>query len=62
MTKRVRQIIGDLDAQGRWLSIYGGTALVGQPKFKLNMVYIGSAVFSQNIGILSDYLDATRAN
>ncbi len=54
-------IIDDLDAQGRWLSAYDGTTLVGQPKFKLNMPYIASAVFSQDIEMLSDYLDETRA-
>jgi uncharacterized protein YyaL (SSP411 family) len=55
---RVRRIISDLDAQGRWLSIYDGAT--GQPKFKLNTPYIASAAFSRNIEMLSDYLDATQ--
>ncbi len=62
ITKRVRQIISDFDAQGRWLSIYDGTTLVGQPKFKRNMPYIASAVFSRNIEVLSDYLHAPRTD
>jgi PelA/Pel-15E family pectate lyase len=57
---QVRQIIRDLDDQGRWVSTYGGERLVGQPKFKPGMRYIASEVFSRNVGTLSDYLSATR--
>jgi PelA/Pel-15E family pectate lyase len=60
LEKQVRQILQDLDGQGRWISTYAGEPLTGQPKFKSNSRYIGSDVFSQNVGILSDYLHATR--
>ena len=57
---RIRQVIDDLDAEGRWISVHDGGPLVGQPKFKLNMPYVSSAVFAANIELLSDYLDSTR--
>ena len=57
---KVRQIITDLDDQGRWISIYQGERLVGQPKFQLNTSYIASAVFSRNIEMLSEYVIATQ--
>ena len=57
---QVRQIIAGLDDQGCWISVYQGERLVGQPKFKLNTPYIASAVFSQNIEILSEYLIASQ--
>ena len=53
---QVRQIIAGLDDRGRWISIYQGERLVGQPEFKLNTPYIASAVFSRNIELLSEYL------
>lgn len=59
---QVRQIITDLDDQGRWISTYQGEGLVGQPKFKLNSPYIASAIFSRNIEMLSEYLISTRSN
>lgn len=58
---QVRQIIAGLDDQGRWISIYQGESLVGQPKFQLNIPYIASAVFSQNIEILSEYLIVSQS-
>jgi len=62
LAQRVRQIIDDLDGQGRWLSTYQGEPLVGQPKFKLNTRYIASEVFGRNIETLSEYLSARRTN
>lgn len=53
---QVRQIIAALDEHDRWISIYQGDRLVGQPRFKLNSPYIASAVFIRNIEILSEYL------
>jgi hypothetical protein len=61
LENQVRQIITGLDEQGRWISVYQGERLVGQPKFKLNTPYIASAVFSRNIEILSEYLMATQS-
>lgn len=55
---RVRQIIQDLDDQGRWISTHDGQMLVGQPKIKAGEKYISSAVFSQNLETLSAYVNA----
>jgi hypothetical protein len=57
---QILKIIRDLDDEGRWISIYQGEPLVGQPKFKLNYPYVASAVFGRNIEMLSEYLIATR--
>lgn len=58
--QQVRQIINDLDGQGRWVSAYDGERLVGQPKFKPGYRYLSSAVFSRNVENLSDFLEATK--
>ncbi len=60
LESQIRQIIADLDEQGRWISNYRGESLVGQPRFKLDTPYIASAVFSGNIEMLSQYLIATQ--
>jgi PelA/Pel-15E family pectate lyase len=60
LEQQVRKVIKELDGQGRWMSIYRGEQLVGQPKFKLNTSYISSAVFSRNIELLSEYMIATK--
>lgn len=52
----VVEVISSLDSEGRWVSEYSGEALVGQPKFASGEAYINSAVFSRNMGILSQYL------
>ena len=57
---RVREALGTLDDQGRWLSRYAGEPLVGQPKLPPNSLYISSEVFSRNLELLSEYLLATR--
>ena len=56
----VRRIVKELDAEGRWVSVYAGERLVGQPKFALDFKYISSAVFSRNVEVLSEYLAATK--
>jgi PelA/Pel-15E family pectate lyase len=58
--RQVRKVIKELDDKGRWISIYRGEQLVGQPKFELISSYISSAVFSANIGLLSEYMIATK--
>ncbi len=60
LKRQVQQIIKDQDEQGRWFSIYRGERLVGQPKFAPNSRYISSAVFSENIELLSQYLISTK--
>ncbi len=57
---QVRQVLKELDAQGRWVTVYDGkTRLVGQPKFEPGFRFLASNVFNYNVEILSDYLAAT---
>ncbi len=61
LEERVRQILGALDAKGRWVGVVvPGSRLVGQPDFPLGFRYIGSDTFNWNVQTLSDYLLATR--
>ena len=53
---QVRGILGQLDAQGRWVSTYAGGMLVGQPKFPNGMKFIASEVFNRNLETLADYI------
>lgn len=63
LAREVRQILNDLDPQGRWVTVHDGKArLVGQPKFKKGFRYLGSNVFNYNVEVLSKYLAATRPN
>jgi len=59
LEKQVRQVLQDLDAQGRWVSTYAGERLVGQPKFENGFRYLDMGVFNRNVELLSDYLAAT---
>jgi PelA/Pel-15E family pectate lyase len=54
--EQVRTILSTLDAEGRWVSVYSKNGLVGQPKFAEGMRYISSAVFNENLEVLSHYL------
>jgi hypothetical protein len=57
---QVRQVLKELDAQGRWVSVYDGKArLVGQPKFEPGFRFLASNVFNYNVELLSDYIAAT---
>ncbi|MEM1297167.1 MAG: pectate lyase [Verrucomicrobiota bacterium] len=49
----VAEIVADLDDEGRWISIFDGELLVGQPKFQPGEAYIDSAVFCRNLEILA---------
>jgi hypothetical protein len=60
LTAEVRKIVASLDANGRWVSKFAGERLVGQPKFPDGFAYISSAVLSQNLETLSEFLAATR--
>ena len=44
------------DFKPGWVSTFGGERLVGQPKFALNSKYVSSALFAQNVELLSEYL------
>ena len=61
---QVRQILGELDEQGRWITTYAGDRnghdLVGQPSFKPGFRFLSSTVFNRNVEALSEYLGATR--
>lgn len=52
----VRAIVDALDEQGRWVSTYDGTRLVGQAKMPLGADYLSSERFSENLTQLSQYL------
>jgi PelA/Pel-15E family pectate lyase len=54
----VKRIVAELDAEGRWVSVYAGERLVGQPKFAEGFKYISSDVFARNVATLSAYLKA----
>lgn len=56
LADKVRKIIASLDDQGRWVSVYGGERLAGQPKFKTGERYLSSAVFAANVAALSEFL------
>lgn len=56
----IRKIIGDLDAEGRWISVYTDQHLVGNPKFKSGEPFIASEVFARNLEALSDYVAKSR--
>ncbi|MBT4815839.1 MAG: pectic acid lyase [Lentisphaerae bacterium] len=60
LARSARQIAGDLDEQGRWVSTAAGERLVGQPKFRPGMRYMSSGVFSRNLEVLAEYLTATQ--
>lgn len=64
LEKQVRQILSEMDDQGRWIVTYSGDRnghdLVGQPSFKPGFRFLSSTVFNRNIETLSDYLVATR--
>lgn len=55
-----KQIVAALDHQGRWVSVYRGERLTGQPKFEAGFQYLSSDVFSRNLEKLSDFLMGTR--
>jgi len=57
---RVRSIVQSLDGEGRWISTFQGEPLPGQPKFRTGDEYISSAVFSENVETLSDFLGQQR--
>jgi hypothetical protein len=54
---KVREIIGSLDSQGRWISTYNGEPLVGQPKFPRSFRYVSSALFAENVETLCRFLE-----
>ena len=52
--QQVRKIIDALDDRGRWVSLYDGDRLAGQPKFAPGDRYIATAIFARNLERLSD--------
>jgi PelA/Pel-15E family pectate lyase len=52
----VQRVVGELDAEGRWVSTFGGERLVGQPKFAMGDKYLSSAVFARNLTSLAESL------
>jgi hypothetical protein len=60
LEEKVRTIIRELDADGRWITTYTGERLVGQPEFRDSFRYISSAVLSRNVETLSRYIAASH--
>jgi PelA/Pel-15E family pectate lyase len=56
LREQAKKIASSLDAEGRWISTYFGERLYGQPKFKTGDKYLSSAIFSQNLETLSQFL------
>ncbi len=54
----VRALLSALDQEGRWISRHDGQMLVGQPKFAPGQLYLASAVFAENVELLSRFLAA----
>lgn len=59
-TERIREILASQDDSGRWVSVYEGQSLVGQPKFATGERFLSSAVFCQNVEDLARWLDQSR--
>ena len=57
---RVARIIAELDSRGRWISTFGGEILVGDQEFRRGEQYISSAVFSEHLTTLSEYVTSDR--
>jgi PelA/Pel-15E family pectate lyase len=56
LLRRVQRIVKSLDAEGRWITTFNHEPLSGQPKFRPGDRYISSAVFSENVETLAEYL------
>lgn len=56
----VAAILGELDAEGRWVTTHDGaeTRLIGQPKFATGEKYLSSERFAMNLRALSAYVKA----
>ncbi len=52
----LREVLESLDTEGRWITLYNGERLVGQPKFSDGEAYLSSAVFARNLTLLSKAL------
>lgn len=62
LASRVRRVIAALDDSGRWISVFAGEPLPGDQTFREGDRYISSAVFSENLSLLSQYLTAIAGN
>jgi PelA/Pel-15E family pectate lyase len=60
LTNQAAQIVKQLDSEGRWVSTFAGERLVGQPKFANGDRYLSSEVFSKNLVLLAEFLEATK--
>ncbi len=59
-TGDVRRMLKELDGSGRWVSVYEGEVLVGQPKMAPGTRYLSSERFSRNLWVLSEFLIAAQ--
>lgn len=62
LARDAARIVTELDAQGRWLSDTKGTPVTASTHLKGNAPVISSALFSQNMNRLSEYLKALKSD
>lgn len=60
LTNQAAQVVKQLDSEGRWVSTFAGERLVGQAKFAPGDRYLSSEIFSKNLVVLADFLEATK--
>lgn len=54
------EALESLDAAGRWVSVYRGESLVGQPKFSPQQSYLSSQIFAENLSLLAEALQPLK--
>lgn len=59
-TEKVKTVLSNLDSQGRWVNTFQGESLVGDQRFRPGDRYISSEVFSENLTLLSKYLERLK--
>ncbi len=60
LTNQAAKIVKQLDSEGRWGSTFAGERLIGQAKFANGDRYLSSEVFSKNLVVLAEFVEATK--
>ncbi|TWU03883.1 pectate lyase [Neorhodopirellula pilleata] len=56
ITQQAVTAIASLDDEHRWVSVYDGARLVGQPKMPIGARYLSSEMFAENMMAIADYV------
>lgn len=56
LARAASQAIESLDAEGRWVSRFDGSPVIGQLKLPIGTPYLSSQVFSDNLSLLAAYV------